>query len=307
MTKNKTLDVAIIGGGSAGMSAALVFGRAMMHAIIINDEKPRNLVTQGSHGFLTRDGVHPSELLQVAKTQLLKYTTVNYVKGQAANIEKQAAGFEITAQNGEVFHAQNVVFATGYKDDISTINLPGIKAVYGKTVYPCPFCDGWERRNQPLALFGEEVFVAQFAKTIHHWSKDLIVFTNGKKVVSEEDKKALERNNIRLIEGEIQELISENGQLSGVKLASGELIARTGGFLLSTGEKQATGIPAKLGVETTDFGTYKTNDWGKSAVEGIYIVGDAKNGFSGIAAAVAEGSMVAEMMIHEIINERWEK
>lgn len=303
---NETLDVAIIGGGPAGMSAALVFGRAMMHTVIINDEKPRNMVTQGSHGFLTRDGAHPSELLHIAKIQLAKYTTVNYTRGLVAKVEKQTAGFEVTTQNDEVFRAQHVVFATGYKDNISEINLPGIKAVYGKTVYPCPFCDGWERRNQPLALFGEAAFVVQFAKTIHNWSKDLIVFTNGKKVVSNDDKKALEKNKVRLVEDKILELVSEKGQLTGVKLANGDTIARTGGFLLNTGEKQATDIPATLGVEKTDFGTYKTNEWGKTAIEGVYIAGDAKNGFSGIAAAVAEGSSVAEMIIHEIISERWE-
>ncbi|WP_299453097.1 NAD(P)/FAD-dependent oxidoreductase [uncultured Microscilla sp.] len=305
MDHTSILEVAVVGGGPAGMSAALVFGRAMISTVIINEEQARNMVTQGSHGFLTRDGAHPADLLQIAKEQLVQYEQVTYVKGRVNQVEKQDALFVINTNKGDTFKAKHVVFATGYQDDISQVNLPGIDAVYGKTVYPCPFCDGWERRNQPLALFGEEAFVFEFAKTISHWTHDLVVFTNGKKVVSEEQKQAFEQKKVVLVEDKIEKLISINGQLQGVQLTHGQTISRQGGFLLSTGEKQACEIPAQLGVETNDDGTYKSNEWGKSEIEGIYIIGDAKNGFGGIAASVAEGARVAAMMIHEIIHQKW--
>ncbi|EAY26018.1 NAD(P)/FAD-dependent oxidoreductase [Microscilla marina] len=305
MDHTKILEVAVVGGGPAGMSAALVFGRAMISTVIINEEQARNMVTQGSHGFLTRDGVHPSELLQIAKDQLAQYTQVNYVKGRVSEVKQEEKIFIIKTSQGDIFKAKHIVFATGYQENIQQVNLPGIELVYGKTVYPCPFCDGWERRNQPLALFGEEAFVFEFAKTVSHWTNDLIVFTNGKKVLSEEQKQALKQNKVGLVEDSIEKLISTNGQLQGVQLTHGQTISRQGGFLLSTGEKQACEIPAQLGVETNDDGTYKSNEWGKSEIEGIYIIGDAKNGFGGIAASVAEGAKVASMMIHEIIHQKW--
>lgn len=305
MNDTSILEVAIVGGGPAGMSAALVFGRAMINTVIINEEQPRNIVTQGSHGFLTRDGVHPSELLQIAKDQLAQYQTVYYTKGRVAQVNKQDGLFTIHTQQGDTFTAKRVVFATGYSENIDQINLPGIREVYGKTVYPCPFCDGWERRKQALAVFGEQAFVFEFAKTISHWTHDLVVFTNGKQVLSNEQKQAFEKHQVKLIEDKIAQLVSVDGQLQAVRLANGQSIARQGGFLLSTGEKQACEIPAQLGVTKGEYGTYDTNNWGKTAVEGVYIVGDAKNGFGGIAASVAEGSMVAEMMIHEIIHEKW--
>lgn len=305
MSENN-LDVIVVGGGPAGMNAALVFGRALMSTVIVNEEKPRNLVTQASHGFLTRDGFHPSEFLQVAKEQLEQYETVVYQKGVVEQVDKTETGFNVTTNDGTTYHTKRIVFATGYKDNLSKIGLNGIEKVYGKTVYPCPFCDGWERRNEPLALFGKDEGVEHFAKTISNWTNDLIIFTNGEKPIGNEAKAILKKNNIKVVEEEIIELLSEDGNLKEVQLADGERIKRTGGFLFSCGEKQSTDIPAKLGVEYGEWGgIYQTNDWGKSKVEGLYIIGDAKNNFTGVIGAAAEGSRVAEMITQEIIEERW--
>lgn len=303
--KNKKLDVLVVGGGPAGMNTALVLGRALMNTVIVNEEKPRNNVTQASHGFLTRDGFHPSEFLQVAKRQLEQYDTVAYKKGIVSAVEKVESGFKVITENGTEFITKRIIFATGYKDDLKKIGLNGVEKVYGKTVYPCPFCDGWERRNEPLALFGKDEGVGHFAKTISNWTDDLIIFTNGENPIGEDEIETLKKNNIQVINDEITELVSENGNLKEVKLANGNGIKRTGGFLLSTGEKQSTNIPKKLGVELSDWGTYQTNEWGKSKVAGVYIIGDAKNNFTGVIGSAAEGSYVAEMITQEIIEERW--
>jgi thioredoxin reductase len=305
MINNIELDVVIVGGGPAGMSAALVLGRGLMKTVIINEEKPRNLITQASHGFLTRDGFHPSEFLEIAKRQLEQYKTVTYKKDSVVQVEKNELGYKVKTNEGDVFVAKRILFATGYKDNLAAINLNGIEAVYGKTVFPCPFCDGWERKNESLALFGSEEGVGHFAKIISNWTNDLIVFTNDKKPIGSAEKETLKRNNIKVVEEKIETLISENGCLKEVRLINGESIKRTGGFLFSTGEKQATDIPEKLGVEVSEIGTYQANDWGKTTIEGIYVIGDAKNNFTGIIGAASEGSLVAEMIIHEIIEERW--
>ena len=279
---NKNLDVIVVGGGPAGMNAALVLGRALMNTVVVNEEKPRNLVTQASHGFLTRDGFHPSKFLQIAKKQLEQYDTVTYKKDIVSLVEKAASGYKVITKDGTTMITKRIIFATGYKDDLTKIGLNGVEKVYGKTVYPCPFCDGWERRNEPLALFGKDEGVGHFAKTISNWTNDLIIFTNGKQPIGTKEKETLKKNNIQVIEDEIVEVVSEDGNLREVKLVNGNSIKRAGGFLFSTGEKQSTEIPGSLGVELSDWGTYQTNDWGKSKVEGIYVVGDAKNSLLGL-------------------------
>lgn len=306
----KNLDLVIIGGGPAGMSAALVAGRSLLRTVIINAESPRNMVTTASHGFLTRDGVHPLEIMEIAKQQLEKYDTVTYIKGFVTDAEKLAKGFRVTTADGSTFATDNIIFATGYKEDITKNNLPGIKKVYGKSVYPCPFCDGWEHRGQKLALFDETEFALEFAKVVANWSRDLIVFTNGKRIGAKENKQLLKRGGVTVVEEEIAELISdESGLLRAVLLEGRREIEREAGFLLNTYEEPATQLPEKLGV------IKKLNDWGigipdvgeagQTNIAGVYIVGDAKTGFGGIAAAANDGARCVEMMVHERVAAYW--
>lgn len=301
----RDLDVIIVGGGPAGMSAALMFGRTMMKTVIFNEEKPRNRVTQQSHNFITRDGTHPLEFLKIAKEQLKKYDTVHYVKDVVTDVKKYAYGYQVKTRKGSEFTAQRVIFAMGYKDNLDKLDMKGVEKVYGKTVFHCPFCDGWERKNQPLAVFGHEAFLLEFVKTITNWTDDLIVFTNKKGAITDKDKTILKKNNIRLVKDKIAELMSNNGHLTGVKLANGKIIPRIGGFLFNTGKELTTEIPSKLGVAKTEFDTYKTDDNGKTNVMGIYIIEDAKTGYSGVIGAAAEGSAVAEMITREVIGDRW--
>ena len=306
----KNLDLVIIGGGPAGMSAALVAGRTLLNTVVINAERPRNKVTTASHGFLTRDGVHPLELLKIAKQQLEKYDTVTYIKGSVTDAEKFEKGFRVTLDDGCTLTTDNIIFATGYKEDVTKNNLPGIEKVYGKSVYPCPFCDGWEHRVQKLALFDDTEFAFEFAKLIANWSNDLIVFTNGKQAISEDRKQLLKRGDITVIEEPIAELISdENGVLQSVLLENGEKIGREAGFIFNTYEEPATRLPEKLGINK------KLNDWGmellnadeagRTNVEGVYIVGDAKTGFGGIIAAANSGAVCVETMVHDRVAAHW--
>jgi len=129
---NRDLDVIIVGGGPAGMSAALMFGRTMMKTVIFNEEKPRNRVSQQSHNFLTRDGTHPLEFLKIAKEQLEKYDTVQYIKDFVIDVKKDAHGYRVKTKKGSEFKSQRVIFAMGFKDNINKLGLKGVEKVYGK-------------------------------------------------------------------------------------------------------------------------------------------------------------------------------
>lgn len=305
-------DLIIIGGGPAGMSAALVAGRALLEAVVINAEKPRNRVTTASHGFLTRDGAHPLELLQIAKAQLVKYQTVEYKKGRVIHAEQVEDEFCVATADGTSYTTANILFATGCKDDVSKTGLHGIEKVYGKSVYPCPFCDGWEHRGEKLALFGETAFTPEFAKMIANWSDDLIIFTNGKQAISLEDKRLMQKGGIEVIETAVSELLAnEQGKLHTVLLADGRRIAREAGFIMDTHQELATDLPEKLGIhkEINDWGmeALAVTEAGKTNVPGVYVVGDARTGFGGLIAAANDGVACVETLVHERVYERWSK
>ncbi|TDQ25586.1 NAD(P)/FAD-dependent oxidoreductase [Tenacibaculum caenipelagi] len=302
-------DVIIIGGGPAGMSAALVLGRSRIKTLVLNTEKPRNGVTTHSHGFLTQDGKHPAEILEVAKQQLRKYIAVNYKKEKAINVVKNKSNNFSVETEHNMYSAKRVIIATGHKDNIAEIGIEGLTDVYGKSVYPCPFCDGFEMADKKLAVIGDAVMAPMFSKTISHWSKHVTVFTNGEKVTDKDLINDLNNNGILLVEKKIKKLISTKGQLTGIELIDGTIIESEGGFLPDTKSIESTDFAKKMKIPTENghFGMelYKVDDNKETEVKGVYIIGDARTGWSGVASSVAEGSEVGAAITHQIINEKW--
>ena len=225
----------------------------------------------------------------------------------ATEVRKQGDNFVIELSNGELFESERVIIATGFKDDLTMLKLPGIEEVYGKSVYPCPFCDGFEHADEALAVFGGPG-VEHFAPVVKVWSTDLVVFTNGQRL-SPEANLSLELNNVRVIEEPISRLVSSDGGLVAVELATGEQVNREAGFIADDCSVPSSDFAESLGV------TRVKNDWGmdvleadavgKTNVDGVFVVGDAKNGFGGLVLSANEGSVCAESIVHEIAQERW--
>lgn len=305
---NQSVEVLIIGGGPAGMSAALVLGRSRISTILLNEEKPRNMVTTHSHGFLTQDGVHPLEMLKVAKKQLAKYDSVVYKKEVVESLIQTSDGFNIQT-NVNNYTVKRVILATGQKDNIDKLGIDGMAEVYGKSVYPCPFCDGFEMADKKLAVFGDAEIAPHFAKVIAHWTNDLMVFTNGDPIQDHSLISNLKLNGIEVFTQKIERLNSHDGQLKQIIFDDRTIIERDGGFLADTKATESVNFAKKLNIETTegDFGefAYQVDANRETNVNGFYIVGDSKIGFSGIAGAVSEGSEVGAAITHQIINENW--
>ncbi|WP_440121571.1 NAD(P)/FAD-dependent oxidoreductase [Tenacibaculum sp. Ill] len=301
-------EVIIIGGGPAGMSAALVLGRSRIKTLILNTESPRNSITRHSHGFLTQDGKHPSEIFRIAKQQLTKYTSVDYKKEKAVSVKGEKNNFSVETEHN-TYSAKRVVIATGHKDNIAHIGIEGLTEVYGKSVYPCPFCDGFEMADKKLAVFGDAVMAPMFSKTISHWSKNVIIFTNGEKVEDKELISSLTKKGIQIVDKKIKKLISTEGLLIGVQLIDETIIEREGGFLPDTKSTESTDFAKKMNISTEigHFGMefYKVDDNKETEIKGFYIIGDARTGWSGVASSVAEGSEVAAAITHQIIEENW--
>ena len=199
MENKNRFDVIIVGGSYSGLAAAMALGRALRKVLIIDNGKPCNKQTPHSHNFITQDGKTPKEISALAKEQVLKYKTVEFYNGIATKGIKTANGFEITAQNGDVFTAKKLLFATGIKDIMP--NIDGFSECWGISILHCPYCHGYEVRNEKTAIFGNGDYGFEFSKLIHNWTKELALYTNGKSTLTEEQTQKLKSHHARAASG----------------------------------------------------------------------------------------------------------
>lgn len=182
-------DCIIVGGGPAGLNAALVLGRTRRKVALIDNNQPRNAVTHASHGFITRDGVTPAEFRRIAYEEVLRYPSVEHIQTEIISINKNDSGFAVLDSFGRHIEARRLILATGLKEVLPEIE--GLRPLYGKSLFNCPYCDGWELRDQPLVVVSENPHVFHMAKMLLNWSKDLVICTNGQTFLSDEQKKVL--------------------------------------------------------------------------------------------------------------------
>jgi len=266
------VDCAIIGGGPAGLNAALVLGRAKRTVLVFDDNKPRNAVTQESHGFLTRDGVKPDEFRNIAHQEISRYPSVEMRQTRITNVSRHEDSFELVTNDGAVFRAKTIILATGLKEILPAIDC--IHEYYGKSLFNCPHCDGWELKDRPLVVICEGQHAYQITKGIWNWSRDLLVCTNGHHVLTQEQKEMLQRKEIQVVEDIITTLVGKNGMLERVVFATHEEIAREGGFVAPQW-LQASSFGIQLECDLNAMGGTVTDDFGRTTVSGVYAAGDA--------------------------------
>lgn len=295
------LDCAVVGGGPAGLNASLVLGRARRKIALFDDNQPRNAVTSESHGFITRDGIDPQELKRIAQEELQKYPDVLLEKQQVQNIQKEDELFRITAGSGDIYYARKIILATGFKDILPEIER--IKEFYGNSLFSCPYCDGWELRDQPLAVISENPHAFHMAKVVSNWTDDLIVCTNGRQNLSEEEKEILGRKDVKVYEEKIHSLSGEKGRLAKITFADGSTISRNGGFITPEW-KQAAPFAASLGCAFNERGGVEVNQMKQTNIEGVFACGDTlMAGPSQLIVAAAEGSMAGAGVNSALIEE----
>lgn len=297
-------DCAIIGGGPAGLNAALVLGRSRRNVILLDDDNGRNLVTRESHGFLTRDGITPTELKRLAHEEIAKYDSVTIKQDRALTMNRVSdTHYELTTASGETYHSIKVLLATGLKEEQP--NIPDIEKFYGTSLFSCPYCDGWEMRDQPLAVIADKN-VYELAKKVYSWSRDLVVFTNGEGRLELEDRDKLTAKGIQVREEAIDGLEGENGQLRSVRLEDGTLIDRIGGFV-TPHWRHAADFGKELGCEENAYGGIKTDGYGRTSVWNVYAAGDTSLIVpSQLIIAAGEGSAAAIGINGDLTNEYFE-
>ena len=287
-------DVVIVGAGPAGLSAALMLGRCRRRVLVIDDGAPRNRATKATHGFLTRDGATPSELLDLGRAELASYKTVDVRSGTVTTADGARGAFVVRCGDGQTFQGRRLVLATGVVDEIPEI--PGLESLYGVTVHHCPFCDAYEYSDRPLAVYGRGRVGVEAALVLRAWSEDVVLLTDGKPLARDQRTRCA-RHGIRIREEPVSRLFGRGGRLERVEFAVGPALERVALFF-ATSQKQRSDIAKNLGCEFTAAGAVMTNDHETTNVPGVYVVGDASHREQKVVVAAAEGTLAA-MKIHE--------
>jgi thioredoxin reductase len=293
-------EVVIVGGGPAGLSAALVLGRCRRRVLVCDAGQPRNAASHGLHGFLTRDGIKPAEFLEIARQQLGHYNTVEIRRTEVTLARSVSNDFELTLTNGETVSARKLLVATGVVDELPVVN--GLQDFYGRSVFHCPYCDGWEVRDQPLAIYGNGENGSGLALELKLWSRDLVLCTDGPSQLTLEHTERLARDNIKIREEKIARLEGKDGVLKYIVFANGERLERRAMFF-SSGHHQGSDIANQLGCAFTDDGCVATGEYEATSVPGLFAAGDASKLVQFVIVAASEGAQAAVAINKELIKE----
>ena len=297
-------EVVVIGGGPAGLSATLNLARALVDVVLVDASRPRNSATLRSHGFLTRDGIRPTELRALAKAELAVYDNVAHLERRSVtSVRAHADGFQVEiAGRGPGEHdtvtAQAVLLTTGLTETLPA--LPSIRSYYGMSVFSCVACDAWDLRGRPLALIGETPDLARRAVHLARWTADLTVFTNAADVVSSDEETALSALGIRVERAAVADLDGERGAVSSVQLADGRSIPVEGGFVRPTWTV-ATGFIDDLRPQESADGFIVTDDSGRTSIRGLYAAGDVSvPGPQQMIIAAGNGARTAAAIVDDL-------
>ena len=320
----ETYDCVIIGGGPAGLSAALNLARARRQVLIVDTNRPRNAATMFSHGYLTRDGVPPNELRRIARDELERYPNVEVVsRASVRSVERdegddgagaaagahvgEAAGYPFvttvagaTAAGDRVVRSRTVLASTGLRETLPA--LPSIRAYYGMSVFSCAACDGYELGDQPLALIGETDDLLARALLVAQWSDALTVFTNGSSALTAGEEERLVERGIRVERRPIDDLEGHRGAISAVRLVDGHRVAVTGGFVRPLWHPIVDYLAA-LALDTDEGGHLVTDRDGRTSMPGVYAAGDvAAPGPQQVIVAAGTGARAAAIITHDLLG-----
>lgn len=300
MKDTNQFEIIIIGGSYAGLSAALALGRSLRKVLVIDSGKPCNRQTPHSHNFLTQDGKTPKEIATVGREQIANYKTVEFYQGLAVEGVKTAHGFAITTHENKTFVAKKLIFATGVRDIMPDID--GFAECWGISVIHCPYCHGYEVRNEKTAILGNGDYGFEFSQLIHNWTKSLTLFTNGKSTLTNEQSSLLQKKDIEIYEGEIDRFEHLNGKLEHIVFKDGcEMSLKA--IYARVPFVQNSDIPTKLGCELTDDGLLQIDSFQRTSVDGIYACGDSTIWMRSVANAVATGANAGAFLNKDLIKE----
>jgi len=279
-------DVVIVGGGAAGLSAALVLGRARRSVGVIDAGAPRNAPAAHMQAFLSRDGMSPADFLAAGRAEIAGYG-VEIVHDEAVSID---AGFVVHLAHGGAVPARRIVVTTGVGDDLPAI--PGVRERWGRDLLHCPYCHGWEVRDRPLGVLGTHSGAVMHAQLVRQWSDDVVFFTHTTEV-SAKERAQLEARGIRIVDGTVVRLVVEGDELTGVALADGRVVARSAVFIRPRNVPHLDGLLAGLGVDTDADGFVLVDRDGRTSAPGVFAAGNVVDPRASVIAAAGAAATAA--------------
>ena len=279
-----------------------MLGRCRRSVRIFDSGRNRNAPSHALHGFLTRDGTPPAEFLRLAREELVKYDTVQLCSGEVVSAECQPSGrFQVCLASGDQVSARKLLLATGVVDNLP--DIPGFRELYGRSVFHCPYCDGWELRGQPLAIYGRGDRGLSVALELTAWSRDLVLCTDGPAGIDEESLARLARNGIVVRDDCLDRLeAGEDGLLQRIVFQGGSAIERRGLFF-TTGQYQHSQLLERLGCEFNEKGTVRTGRYETTHLPGLFVAGDASRAVQWVVVAAAEGAEAAFAINTDLLKE----
>jgi thioredoxin reductase len=290
MKNIQPFDVAIIGGASAGLSAALILGRSARKTVVFDTGDPRNKPAAHAHNVFTGDGVSPLEILAIGREQLKAYPSVTIAQEKVITAAQEDGGFRLETASGGIFTARKIILATGLKDILPDIK--GIQALWGDKVIHCPYCHGWEVRNSPVALIGNEEMVYHQASVIYNLNKDLTIFTNGKATFSAEQQEKLQERGVGLIETPVA-AIEDDADGIRLILADGTVHHKKASYVKAVGFHFNNELAVQLGCELEEGGAIKVDEFQQTTVPGVLAAGDVSHPMMHMVIAAAAGGVKA--------------
>lgn len=302
MTDTKKFDVIIIGGSYAGLSTAMALGRSLRNVLIIDSGMPCNRQTPHSHNLITQDGIKPGEIAKKAKEQVLQYDTVNFMNDLAVSGYKTENGFAITTKTSKTFQAKKLVFAAGIKDIMP--DIIGFSDCWGISVIHCPYCHGYEVKNEKTGILANGNIAFHYAHLIRNWTKDLTLFTNGKSTLTEEQTHKINKHNIPIIEKEIDYFKHDKGKIKQIVFRDGSMFDLKALYSRPNFEQHCK-IPEALGCELTEQGLLKVDMFQETTVKNIFACGDNASPFRSVANAIATGNLAGAAINNRMTEEEF--
>jgi thioredoxin reductase len=292
-------DVVVIGGGAAGLSAGLVLSRARRRVAVIDRGEPRNASAQHLHGFLSRDGMSPRDLLAAGRAEVSGYggeLIQDGVQKVAGDID---AGFEVLLEGGARLTARRLLVTTGLRDELP--DIPGVHERWGRDVLHCPYCHGYEVRDQPLGVLGGSPGSVQHALLVRQWSSDVVFFPHTTQVTAAEREQLVSRA-ISVVDGLVKRVVVEGDEMRGIELADGTLVRRAAVFVRPRFVPNADQLVG-LGCAMDDAGWVVADGAGRTSVAGVWVGGNAANPRAQLITAAGEGSAAAIALNQDLVDE----
>jgi thioredoxin reductase len=293
-------DVIIIGGGPAGLNAAVVLGRCRRSVLVFDTGQQRNRLSEGIHNYLTRDDILPADFLKTAHKEINKYG-VQIAHIEILHAEKSSQGiFEVKDSKQKIYYAKKLLVATGLKDNIP--NIPGIESLYGQSVFHCPYCDAWEVRDKIIGIYAKNKNGMPLSLSLKTWSSDVTLYCDGRNYLTESEKKILQRLDIEVVTKRIHSLEGKNGQLKYMVFANAEK-RRCDAVFFVNGYNQSSGILQTLGCNVNKKGIAITNRRQQTNIAGLYVAGDVSKDMHFVVVAAAEGAKAGVAINQELQKE----